>query len=298
MPARQVRLTNPDRVLFPDDGITKSELFAYYDAVAPVLVPHLRDRPFTMKRYREGLAGEGFFQKQAPKGMPRWIRTRQFRTHPREGGSRLVDFPLVNSREALLWMVQMHCIDMNAWYSRVDKPHRPDFVVFDLDPPDRGFALAVRVAHLVREALEELRLRSYVKTSGADGIHVLVPIARRSTFEQTYEFAERISRSLEAHHPGLVTTEWLKRKRSGVLVDHRQNGWGKTIASPYSVRPRPGAPVSTPLRWEELTEDVTPRQFGMREVLARVERVGDLNEPVLRGGQALGPALRKLQRKE
>jgi bifunctional non-homologous end joining protein LigD len=295
MPARQVRLTNPDRVLFPDDGVTKSDLFEYYDAVAPVLVPHLRDRPFTMKRYREGLAGEGFFQKQAPKGMPRWIRTRQFRTHPREGDSRLVDFPLVNSREALLWMVQMHCIDMNAWYSRVDKPHRPDFVLFDLDPPDDGFVLAVRVAHLVREALEELGLRSYVKTSGADGIHVLVPIARRSTFEQTYEFAERISRSLEAHHPGLVTTEWLKRKRSGVLVDHRQNGWGKTIASPYSVRPRPGAPVSTPLRWEELTEDVTPRQFGMREVLARVERLGDLNEPVLHGGQALGPALRRLK---
>jgi bifunctional non-homologous end joining protein LigD len=295
MPAREVRLTNPDRVLFPDDGITKSDLFEYYDAVAPVLVPHLRNRPFTMKRYREGLAGEGFFQKQAPKGMPRWIRTRQFRTHPREGDSRLVDFPLVNSHEALLWMVQMHCIDMNAWYSRVDKPHRPDFVLFDLDPPDDGFALAVRVAHLVREALEELELRSYVKTSGADGIHVLVPIARRSTFEQTYEFAERISRSLEERHPGLVTTEWLKRKRSGVLVDHRQNGWGKTIASAYSVRPRPGAPVSTPLRWEELTEDVTPRQFGMREALARVERMGDLNEPVLRGGQALGPALRRLK---
>ena len=296
MPARRVRLTNPDRVLFPDDGITKSDLFAYYDAVAPMLVPHLRDRPFTMKRYREGITGEGFFQKQAPKGIPAWITTRQFRTYPRNGDSRLVDFPLVNSREALLWMVQMHCIDMNAWYSRVDKPDRPDFVVFDLDPPDGGFALAVRVAHLVCEALEELGLRSYAKTSGADGIHVLVPIARRSTFDETYEFAERVSRSLEARYPGLVTTEWLKRKRSGVLVDHRQNGWGKTIASVYSVRPRPGAPVSTPLRWDELTEDVTPRQFGTREVLARVERVGDLYEPVLRGGQALGPALRKRRR--
>jgi bifunctional non-homologous end joining protein LigD len=295
VPERRVRLTNPERVLFPGDGITKSELFEYYDAVAPVLVPHLSDRPFTMKRYREGIAGEAFFQKQAPKGMPGWIRTRQFRTFRREGGSRLVDFPLVNSRDALLWMVQMHCIDMNAWYSRVDKPHRPDFVVFDLDPPDDGFALAVRVAHLVREALEELELRSYVKTSGADGIHVLVPITRRSTFDQTYEFAERVSRSLEERHRGLATTEWLKRKRSGVLVDHRQNGWGKTIASVYSVRPRPGAPVSTPLRWEELTEAVTPRQFGMREVLARVEREGDLYEPVLRGGQSLGPALRKLR---
>jgi bifunctional non-homologous end joining protein LigD len=295
MPGRQVPLTSADRVLFPDDGITKGDLFAYYDAVAPALLPHLRRRPFTMKRYREGVAGQSFFQKQAPKGMPSWIRTRQFRTFRREGGSRLVDFPLVDSREALLWMVQMHCIDMNAWYSRVDRPDRPDYVVFDLDPPDGGFALAVRVAHLVREALADLDLRSYVKTSGADGIHVLVPIARRSTFDETYEFAERVSRSLEERHPGLVTTEWLKRKREGVLVDHRQNGWGKTIASVYSVRPRPGAPVSAPLRWEELTEDLTPRQFGMRAVLARVERDGDLYEPVLRGGQALGPALRKLR---
>jgi bifunctional non-homologous end joining protein LigD len=295
MAGRRVHLTSVDRVLFPEDGITKGDLFAYYEEVAPALVPHLRDRPFTMKRYREGAAGQGFFQKQAPRGMPGWIRTRQFRTFPREGGSRLVDFPLVNSRDALLWMVQMHCIDMNAWYSRVDKPDRPDFVLFDLDPPDDGFALAVRVAHLVREALEALGLRSHVKTSGADGIHVLVPITRRSTYEETYEFAELVSRSLEESHPGLVTTEWLKRKRRGVLVDHRQNGWGKTIASVYSVRPRPGAPVSTPLRWDELTEDVTPRRFGMQGVLERVSREGDLYEPVLRGGQSLAAALREIR---
>src|SRR5438105_14835067 len=151
----EVQLSNPDRVLFPEDGITKGDLFSYYERVAAVLVPHLRDRPFTMKRYREGIGREGFFQKQAPKGMPSWIRTRRFETHPREGGSRLVDFPLVNSPEALLWMVQMHCIDMNAWYSRVDHPDRPDFVVFDLDPPDEpdGFALAVQVAHLSRGLL-------------------------------------------------------------------------------------------------------------------------------------------------
>jgi bifunctional non-homologous end joining protein LigD len=290
----EVSLSNPDRVLFPDDGITKGDVFEYYCEVAPVLVPHLKNRPFTMKRWREGLAGDSFFQKQAPKGMPSWIPTRTFRTHPREGGSRLVDFPLVNSPEAVLWMVQMHCIDMNAWYSRVDKPHRPDFVLFDLDPPDDGFKLAIRVAHLIREALEELGLASYVKTSGADGIHVLVPIARRSTYEDTYSFAERLSRRLEDRHPGLVTTEWLKKKREGVLVDHRQNAWGKTIASVYSVRPKPGAPVSTPLEWDELDETVEPRRFGMREALARVERHGDLFEPVLAGGQALGPALRAL----
>jgi bifunctional non-homologous end joining protein LigD len=294
---RVVRLSSPDRVLFPDDAVTKGDLFEYYRDVAPAIVPHLRRRPFTMKRWREGIAGQAFFQKQAPKGMPSWVKTRTFRTFPREGGSRLVDFPLVDDELALLWMVQMHCIDMNAWYSRIDKPHRPDFVLFDLDPPDSrdGFALAVQVAHLVRESLDELALRSYVKTSGADGIHVLVPIARRATFDQTYEFAERLSRKLEADHPGLVTTEWLKKKRQGVLVDHRQNGWGKTIASVYSVRPKPGAPVSTPLRWEELTERIKPRDFGRREALERIERHGDLFERVLAGGQALGPALRRLR---
>src|ERR687898_1032972 len=186
---------------------------------------------------------------------------------------------------------------MNAWYSRVDKPDRPDFVVFDLDPPDDGFANAIRVAHLVRAALADLDLESYVKTSGASGIHVLVPITRRSTFHETYEFAELVSRRVEAENPGLATTEWLKKKRPerSVLVDHRQNGAGKTIASVYSIRPRPGAPVSTPLRWEELTAKVRPRDFGMREALARIERQGDLYEPVLRGGQSLGPALRSLR---
>jgi bifunctional non-homologous end joining protein LigD len=292
-----VSLTSPERVLFPDDRITKGDLFDYYSRIAPVLVPHLRDRPFTMKRYREGIAGDGFFQKQAPKGMPSWIPTRRFETHPREGGSRLVDFPLVDSTEALLWMVQMHCIDMNTWYSRVDRPARPDYVVFDLDPPDdpRGFDLAIAVAHLIRGLLDELELPGYVKTSGADGIHVLAPIQRRASFEQTYAFAEAVARLLEQRHPGVVTTEWLKRKRHGVLVDHRQNGWGKTIASVYSVRPKPGAPVSTPLRWEELTPDVLPRQFTMEVVLERVTQLGDLFAPVLEEKRPLAAAGRRLR---
>jgi bifunctional non-homologous end joining protein LigD len=294
---RSVRVTSADRVLFPGDGVTKGDLVSYYVDVAPALVPHLRNRPFTLKRYPHGIRERPYFQKQAPQGLPSWIPTRQFRTWPREGGSRLVDFVLVNEPAAVAWMVQMNCIDMNAWYSRVDKPERPDYVVFDLDPPEsrNGFTQAIRVAHLVREALERLELRSYVKTSGADGIHVLLPITRRSTFPETYELAELVSRKLEAENPGLVTTEWLKKKRRGVLVDHRQNGHGKTIASAYSVRPKPGAPVSTPLRWEELGEKVRPRDFGMREALERVERHGDLFEAVLKGGQGLGAALKKLR---
>jgi bifunctional non-homologous end joining protein LigD len=290
-------LTSPDKVLFPGERVTKRDLADYYAEIGPTLVPHLRDRPFTLKRYPYGIRGQPYFAKQAPKGKPSWVPTRQFRTWPREGGSRLVDFALVNEPAAAVWMVQMNCIDMNAWYSRVDNPERPDYVLFDLDPPEsrNGFVDAIRVAHLIREALDQLELRSYVKTSGADGIHVLVPITRRSTYKDTYDFAELVSRRVEDENPGLATTEWLKKKRRGVLVDHRQNGHGKTIASAYSVRPKPGAPVSTPLRWEELGEKVRPRDFGMREALARVDKHGDLFEPVLRGGQALGPALRALR---
>jgi bifunctional non-homologous end joining protein LigD len=283
-------------VLFPEDGVTKGDLFAYYERVAPILVPHLRNRPFTLKRYPHGITGEVYFQKQAPRGAPPWIRTRQFTTHPREGGARQVDFVLVNSTDALLWMVQMNCVDMNAWYSRVDKPGRPDYVVFDLDPPDEpdAFAQAIEVAHLLRALLDEVDLPGYVKTSGADGIHVLAPIQRRASFEDTYAFAEAASRFLESRHPGLVTTEWLKKKRTGVLLDHRQNGWGKTIASVYSVRPKPGAPVSTPLRWEELTPDVRPRQFTMELALERIERDGDLYAAVLEDPRPLGQAAKKL----
>jgi bifunctional non-homologous end joining protein LigD len=293
-----VELTSGDRVLFPEDGITKGDLFEYYGEIAPAIIPHLRERPFTFKRYPHGITGEVYFQKQVPRGAPEWLQTREFTTHPRGGGSRQVDFALVNSREALQWVVQMNCVDMNVWYSRVDKPQRPDYVVFDLDPPDEpdGFKQAIEVAHLIRELLDELGLPGYVKTSGADGIHVLAPIQRRATFDQTYAFAEAASRLLESRHPGLVTTEWLKKKRSGVLVDHRQNGAGKTIASVYSVRPKPGAPVSTPLRWEELTPGVRPRDFTMAVALERVASQGDLFAPVLEEARPLAAAAKVLAR--
>jgi bifunctional non-homologous end joining protein LigD len=296
-PMTDVRLTHPDRVLWPDEGVTKADLFDYYRKIAPALVPHLRDRPFTMKRYREGPFEPFFFQKDAPKGMPDWIPRRPFPTHPRGGGTRIVNFPLVNDEPSLLWMVQMGCIDMNAWYSRVDRPDRPDFVLFDLDPPDGGFARAVRVAHLVHGLVDELGLASYVKTSGADGIHVLVPIARRHGFRETHAFAAGAAAVLEARHPELATTEWRKEKRGdAVLVDANQNGPGKTIASVYSVRPKPGAPVSTPLDWDELDERLDPRAHGMAAALERVERRGDLFAPVLAGGQSRGAALRALER--
>src|SRR3954462_2810221 len=293
---KTVKLSSPDRVLYPEDGVTKGDLFDYYEKVGSTVVRHLENRPLTMTRYPHGIYGEAFFPQQAPKPLPSWIPTRQFRTWPREGESRLVVFALVNSPEAVLFMVQHNCIDMNAWSSRIDKPDRPDFVLFDLDPPDDGFELAIEVAHLIRELLDEVGLPGYVKTSGADGIHVVAPIVRRASFEQTYNFAEQASRLLEQRHPGKVTTEWLKKKRQGGLVAHRQNGHGKTIASVYSVRPKPGAPVSTPLRWDELTPGVRPRDFTMEVALERIEQHGDLFAPVLAEARPLAAAAKKLER--
>jgi len=295
---RVLKLSNLDKLFWPEEGITKRDLLAYYRDVAPVLVPHLRDRPFTMKRYPDGWKGKFFFQKDAPKHMPEWIPTRPFEvsTRDRPPKRRVIDFPLVNDELALLWMVNMGCIDLNTWYSRVDKPSRPDFILFDLDPsPDVGFPETIRVALLIKETLDLLELESHPKTSGSEGIHILVPIARRHSFGETREFSEIVAGAIARAYPGLATTEWTKAKRRGVLIDTNQNGEGKTIASVYSVRPKPGAPVSTPLLWDEVNASLDPAVFTMDAVLERVAREGDLFEGVLSTKQSLGAALRSLR---
>jgi bifunctional non-homologous end joining protein LigD len=296
--SRVLELSNLDKVFWSDEGITKGDLLAYYQAVAPVLLPHLRDRPFTLKRYPDGIAGGHFFQKDAPSHMPDWIPTVSVEatTRERPRRTRTIEAPLVNDELALLWMVNMGCIDLNTWYSRVDRPDRPDFVLFDLDPADdAGFPEVVQVALLVKEVLDALGLTGFPKTSGSDGIHVLVPVERRHTYAETREFAEIVAGTLNRTHRGLVTTEWTKSKRRGVLIDANQNGEGKTIASVYSVRPRPGASVSTPLRWDEVREGLDPQAFTMDAVLARVERDGDLFGPVLATRQRLGAALASIR---
>jgi bifunctional non-homologous end joining protein LigD len=295
---RVLKLSNLEKLFWPDEGITKGDLIAYYRDVADVLVPHLRDRPFTMKRYPDGAFGKFFFQKDAPKHMPDWIPTvaLEASTRDRPPRRKLIRFALVNDPLALLWMVNMGCIDMNTWYSRVDMPHRPDWVLFDLDPSaDVGFPETVQVALLVKQALDALGLVGFPKTSGSDGMHILVPIQRRYTYEDTREFAEIVARALASAHRGLVTTEWTKSKRRGVLIDSNQNGEGKTIASVYSVRPKSGAPVSTPLRWDEVNEKLNPAVYTMDVVRRRIEQHGDLYAEVLTTRQSLGAALRALR---
>jgi bifunctional non-homologous end joining protein LigD len=274
-----VEPVNPEKEFWPGEGITKGDVFAYYAEVAEVAVPHLRDRPMTMLRYPDGIAGNRFYQRKAPAGMPTFVRRFE-----RDGSVH----PLVNDAASLAWMANMACIDLHPWNSRKDRPERPDWVVFDLDPsPDAGFSAAVEAALLLRQALTALRLEGVPKTSGADGMHVYVPIARRHDHKQARDFVAAVARALHRTRPDLITTAWAKDQRRGVLLDANQNGLGRTTASAYSARPVPGATVSTPLRWEEVTADLKPGDFTMDAVVRRVERHGDLFAFALSGGQRL-----------
>jgi bifunctional non-homologous end joining protein LigD len=294
---RELRLSNLDKLFWPAEGITKGDLLAYYQAVAPVLVPHLHGRPFTMRRYPDGADGKAFFQKDAPSHMPDWIpRFRAFvSTREKSRAKKWIEFPVVDDELALLWMVNMGCIDMNAWYSRVDRPDRPDFVLFDLDPtPEVPWSQTVEVALILKELLDALGLESFPKTSGGKGFHVLVPLDRRSTYDDTRSFAEHVAGAIARLHPKLATTEWSKARRRGVLIDANQNGEGKTIASAYSVRPKPNAPVSTPLAWSEVNEKLNPSIYTMPVVLERVRAYGDLHGGLLTTRQSLSKALKSL----
>ncbi len=225
---KELRFSNVDKPFWPELEITKGDLIAYYRDVAEVLVPHLKGRPFTMKRYPDGWQGKNFFQKNAPSHMPEWIERAPFPASTREGERRIIEYAVVNDDLSLLWMANMGCIDLHTWASRVDKPERPDWVMFDLDPSEgSGFEEVIEVALLVKQTLDLLELESYPKTSGSRGIHVLVPIARRHSFEEVRDFAAIVAGALARAHPGLVTTEWAKQKRRGVLVDANQNGPGR-----------------------------------------------------------------------
>jgi len=290
---RALELTNLDKPFWPELGITKGDLLAYYRDVAPALVPHLAGRPFTMKRYPDGWQGKHFFQKDVPAHAPPWLRRAPFPATTRKGETRTISYALVDDLLALLWVVNMGCIDLHTWTSRADLPHRPDWVILDLDPADGvGFEAVVEAALLVRETLELLGLESVPKTSGSKGMHVLVPITRRHTHEEARRLATVVAGALARAHPALVTTEWARSKRRGVLIDANQNGPGRTTASVYSVRPRAGAPVSTPLRWAEVREGLDPAAFTMDVVLDRVAREGDLAAGALTGRQSLRAALR------
>jgi bifunctional non-homologous end joining protein LigD len=277
---RSVRLTNLGKTFWPEAGHTKRALLQYYADVADVLVPHLRNRAMVMKRYPNGIHGKWFFMKRTPPGHPEWLRTCEIRHR----SANVIAFPVVQDVLSLLWVVNLGCIDLNPWYARCDDTDRPDYLHFDLDPgPAAPFARVRETALVVRDALEEMDLQPLVKTSGASGMHVYVPIVRGPRQKDVWRFAKGLAQRLARDHPRLITAEYriADRPRGRVLVDYNQNAWGRTLASIYSVRPAELATVSTPVTWQEVERGVEIEDFRIDNVPARVRRRGDLWRPLL-----------------
>ena len=291
-PARELKLTNQDKVFFPDEGITKGDLLAYYREVAPLVVPYLRDRPITLVRYPDGITGKHFFQKQRPPHAPDWMRTATLSSSS-GGEGKKIDYPMIDDADGLLWTINAGCIDVHAPYARAQSFDSPDFVLFDLDPsPGVSLAQTGKVALLVRDALEAIGLRAVVKTSSAEGMHLAVPIRPGPTYAQARALVQVVAQALERAHPGLVTTKWDKRRRRGVLIDSNQVGYGRTMSVAHCVRPRPGAPVSMPLTWEEVESGSFARaKMTMRAALRRIQQHGDPYAGALAADQQLPAAL-------
>ena len=277
---KEVRLTNLRKIFWTGLGLTKGDLLQYYADIAPALLPHIRDRAMVMKRYPHGAAGAFFFMKRAPSPRPAWIETCAID----HGSKGVIDFPMIQDRAALLWIINLGCIDLNQWYATCDDVGRPDYVHFDLDPGvGAAFDRVLEAALVVREALDALQMPSVVKTTGSKGLHVYVPIVRGPVQHDVRTFAHVLAQELARRHPALLTAEYrvAKRPRGRVLVDYNQNRWGSTLASLYSVRPRPEATVSTPVTWREVEHGVRIEDFTVKNVPVRVAKLGDLWTPLL-----------------
>ena len=278
--SRNVRLTNLQKLFWPDLGIAKRDLLQYYADVSKALLPHVCQRAMVMKRYPNGAGGDFFFMKRAPSPRPEWIATCAIR----HASGNVIDFPVVNDAASLLWVVNLGCIDLNQWYAPCDDVHRPDYVHFDLDPtPGAVFEQVLETALRVREELTALKMNAVIKTTGSRGVHLYAPIVRGPLQKQVWTFAKAFAKKLEGRFPELITAEYriAKRPERRVLVDYNQNAWGRTLASVYSIRPTPLATVSTPLEWREVEQGIRIEDFRIGNVPARVRALGDLWKPLL-----------------
>ena len=285
-------ITHPEKVLFPEDGITKGDLAAYYEAMAPVMLPHLRGRPVTMERYPAGIGREGFWQKDVSKGFPKWLERV---TVPKKDG--VVHYPVVTDTRSLLWITNQNTITQHVWTSRMPKLSYPDICVFDLDP-SKDDPAAVRAAAIsLRDLLEELTLTSYVKTSGSKGFHIVVRLDGKTPIGQVARFANAVGALFVKRAPDRLTQEFSKADRRGrIYVDTGRNGYGATFAAAYTVRAKRGAPVSAPCTWDEIERgEVDPRTFTLRNMPDRVAKVGDLWVGMRRGGRSLKRPAEKLR---
>jgi bifunctional non-homologous end joining protein LigD len=289
---RRFALSNLDKVLWPRDGYTKGELINYYAEIAPYIIPHLQGRPMVFTRYPNGIEKQSFYQKNAPPSLPEWINTF---TYYSPDSQRDINFILVDESATLAWLANQACIEMHPWLSGTGSVDYPDFVVFDLDPsPGNSLAEVRTIAFLTRRILNELGLRSYIKTSGSQGLHVYLPVKNEYSYEKIRDFARTVAEIICTMQPDIATVERTVKKRDAkVYVDYMQNVRGKTLCSVYSVRPRPGATVSAPLHWDEV-DKVRPSDFTIKSILPRLHEVGELFAPVLNDRQSLDTAASQL----
>jgi len=286
-------ITHPEKVLFPDEGITKGEMASYYEAIAPLMIPHIIGRPVTMERYPSGIGAKGFMHKNVSKGFPEWLERVEA---PKKDGT--VHYPVVRDTRSLLWIANQNCITPHVWTSRAPNLYHPDVCVFDLDPmkddePDVLRSTALRV----RQLLAEIELNSWVKTSGSKGFHIVVPLDAKARFGEVSRFAHAVAKVLIARHPDTLTQEFAKKDRGDrILLDVGRNSYSATFAAPYAVRPKPGAPVSAPCSWEEIEQGrVGPRTFTLRTMAERVAKVGDVWSDMPERGASLGRAMELLR---
>jgi bifunctional non-homologous end joining protein LigD len=286
-----VEISKPDKVLFPRDGITKADLAAYYDQVADVMLPHVRNRAVTMHRFPDGIKGEGFIQKDVPDYFPDWIKTV---TVKKARGS--VTHVVIDKAATLTYLADQACITPHVWLSRTDRVHYPDRLIFDLDPSGRAFEPVVAAARALHEVLEELRLVPYVMTTGSRGLHVVAPLDRSADFDAVRAFARRVAASVAERAPDRFTIEQRKEKRRGrVYLDTMRNAYAQTAVPPYAVRALPGAPVAAPLEWDELARLTDAQPYTITNMARRLARKGDPWKDIARRARAIAPSERRLE---
>ena len=285
-------ITHPEKVLFPEDGITKGELASYYERIAPVMLPHIRNRPITMERFHRGIGEKGFFQKDVSKGFPEWLERVEVE---KKGGT--VHHPLVTDVRSLLWLASQNSITPHVWIARAPDLWHPDICVFDLDPSEEQPEILNAVAIALRDLLSELGLESWVKTSGSKGFHIVVPLDGSADYGDVGRFANAAGTLLVRRDPKHLTQEFSKADRGGrILVDTGRNAYHATFAATYAVRAKPGAPVSAPCTWEEIRNGIGPQSFSLRGMADRVSTVGDVWSDLPARGQTLKPAIERLRR--
>jgi bifunctional non-homologous end joining protein LigD len=294
MKKKQLHLTSLDKVYWPDEGITKGDLIAYYKTMAPYILPYLKNRPLSLKRNPNGVLDEGFYQKDAGELAPAWIKTEAVYA---ESSDKMVHYLVCNDVKSLLFIANLGCIEMNPWNSVIAKPEYPDYLVVDIDPSEKNtFDEVIDVALVIKTVLDKANVEAYCKTSGASGMHVYIPCNKKYSYDEVRDFAKTIAIRVHEQLPGITTVErsLAKRKKNEIYIDYLQNSIGQTLACAYSVRPRPLATVSAPLEWKEVKHGLIPAQFTLKNMHERVKQKGDLFKAVLGKGLDMKTALKLL----